>query len=129
MKLTKFTYNHVIANRVVKYEKENNFAIKIIWERELRIDIPIHKWKKLNTKIYYITKLKFFKYRMINKYITTNARRSKWAETVFHLFWECTKDQRMWTGLTRCSDTFLKCKLLYLHLWYFCSGMMLMNMY
>ena len=99
--------------KTIKY----NAPTKYMREHELQIVISDAKWKKINldvTKVSLSTKLRYFHYRLLNRHITTNVKRSKYKdissmctfcntvyETVNNLFYTCIKVSRLRTSLER----------------------------
>lgn len=61
------------------------------------------------------TKLRYFQYRLLHRFLTTNWTRSRWdltqdpacslckqnCETIVHLFWECPKSGGLWKTMLR----------------------------
>ena len=60
------------------------------------------------------TKLRYFQYRLVNRYIVINIRREKYAdisplcthcktqaETTYHLFWQCNIAQKLWKAMSQ----------------------------
>ena len=86
-----------------------------MWETEFNTSFDNNTWNKIVMFPYVnisATKLRYFQYRVINKYITTNVRRSKWSEvspkcsfccrqweTVHLLLWSCPVTQGFWKAL------------------------------
>ena len=85
---------------------------ELMWKVELSIKLEEKDWYDILTfpfRFVSATKLRYFQYRVVNKYLTTNVKRSKYkdisnkctfgcmaAETVIHLLWECGKVQAIW---------------------------------
>ena len=103
MKCTKKVYWYLIE------KKQSRVApMRLKWEEMLNLEITDDMWNQSYVKTMCLTnstKLRFFQYRLINGYILTNVRVSKWDpqvdpkctfchqqdETLLHLFVECVK--------------------------------------
>lgn len=58
-------------------------SLKLLWEIDLRINIPHSRWRKAqfnSFKISISVKLRYFQYRIINRLLYTNMRASKWIQ-------------------------------------------------
>ena len=90
----------------------------IIWAQELGVKLQVADWQRLMRYVYKITlstKLRLFQYRLLNKNIMTNLKRSKWdtevsllctfchetLETTLHILWDCVKIQKLGKTLQR----------------------------
>ena len=89
------------------------------WELELSTEITDKRWSEVYRKTMRLTlctKLRFFQYRLLNGYLLTNDRVSKWdkevtpycqfcgndnIETPYHIFVRCTVVKRFWECLKR----------------------------
>ena len=101
-----------------------------LWSQELKTDFHElqDKWPVLHDQIRSIsvaTKLRWLQYRLLNRYLTTNVRRSKWdktithlctfcqefPETIVHLMWECKEVKLLWKALTKWMGYYYKIKI------------------
>ena len=91
---------------------------KLFWETELNMEFLSQDWQKLYLDVMKLTsstKLRFFQFRIINKYLPTNVLVSKWDrtvsslcsfcsqadETLLHLFVECSHVIKIWSMLKK----------------------------
>ena len=96
---------------------------RLWWEDILQREIRSDTWFDMYSatmKLTNSTKLRFFQFRLINGYILTNERVSKWdkntpalctfcgkeIETIIHLFITCTHTHKMWVALKKWLDHF-----------------------
>ena len=95
-----------------------NTALKKIWETDLSITLSDENWWKLYPEFISMvksSKLQLFQYRILNKALTTNVKRSRWdssisavcsicgkeEETVNHLLFHCYIVRKMWSAWER----------------------------
>ena len=98
--------------------KEEKGAIRNLWEIEFGIEISVEQWKTYQADSFRIsvaTKLIYFQYRHLNKYLKTNVDLAKWqhdassscsfccvtTETVRHLLWECQNIAPVWRAFIK----------------------------
>ena len=89
-----------------------------MWEKDLNKSIEKETWDNLYEQICHLvkpTKLLFFQYRVLNKLLLTNVRRSKWAEgvsnkcmfckesveTIKHSLVDCKAITTLWVKLNK----------------------------
>ena len=93
-------------------------ATRVLWEADLGTELDKDEWAKLYTQTFSYTistKLRYFQYRVLNRIVTTNVKRSKWdntvspkcffcndkAETMLHIFYECKVTTKIREALER----------------------------
>ena len=90
-------------------------AIQNLWENELQTVLEENEWDNLFLNIFVITiltRLRVFHYKIINKYLMMNVKRSKLSavselcdlcfvksETIYHLLIDCEKVKGLWQKL------------------------------
>ena len=99
-------------------KKEITSKIRFYWENLFQIEILDKNWNEAYSKVMKITnctKLRFFQYRLMNKYIITNYHVNRWnssvsdkctfckeeVETYSHLFVTCKIVMKLWNNLKR----------------------------
>ena len=108
----------IVYESLVCKIKRDNLEARLKWEERLLYEIPTKKWLNLykeTKKLTLCTKLRFFQYRLMNNYLITNCRMSKWSknvsplctfcqkedETVIHLLCLCPMVKKLWEALKR----------------------------
>ena len=91
---------------------------RTLWEKDIDLTLDQEMWSGLYQFIMTVTtspKLRFFQYKLLNKYITTNMLQNKWdpsvsplcsfcsseAETKIHMIYYCKKIKILWDSLAR----------------------------
>ena len=120
IKCSKLLYDKL---RDCKKFKTNNRNVRNRWEQLLNQEIRDQVWEKMYKTVISLTlstKLRFFQYRIMNMYLTTNVTVAKWdrnikpnctfcqehEETTMHLFVTCDQVQKLWKSLFRWLDYF-----------------------
>ena len=103
----------------------HNEACRIVWQKQLGVEIEEDQWAKILLSINNITnstKLCLLQYKIMNNILTTNIRRAKWdkniseycsfcnqcKETVLHIFCECQKVKKLWHALEKWCEYYYK---------------------
>ena len=117
IKCSAIVYKHLID------QLQDKGTAKTKWEKELNFEINDNKWsKKFNDtkKLTLCTKLRFFQYRLLHRYLTTNVRVALWdtnvtnlctfckekEETYLHLFVHCKHVKKLWDALAKWLNNF-----------------------
>ena len=111
VKCTKIVYDYLVEKKID--DKVN----RLKWERDLNCEISDKNWEGIHCstiKLTKCTKLRYFQYRITNRYLTTNMTVSKWAnvdqkcgfckdkvESIEHLFVNCIKVKKLWQALAK----------------------------
>ena len=111
IKCTSIVYDHL------NKKGPDASIIRAVWENRLGEEITDNSWKNMYVKISQLTlctKLRFFQYRLVNNYLVTNVRLSKYTnipaectfckdspETTIHLFCECKHVVQIWKTLAK----------------------------
>ena len=101
-------------------EKHKNYVqpFKQIWQSDLKLEITDDEWSEAYVYVNRITKstkLQYLHFRIMNKKLTTNVKRSKWdknvsplctfclsvKETILHIYVECPQVKRLWAALKK----------------------------
>ena len=119
-KCTKVVYIALRDKLVLSKKLKTN---RIKWEELLQIEIDDKVWSELYRKVCKLTpctKLRYFQYKFLNGYLTTNSTVAKWDketksectfckktdETLHHIFCECEVVIKLWKCLARWLDHF-----------------------
>ena len=112
-----------------QYVKRSNTkgTHRILWEKDLDIEIQEEKWETVFTNIFKVTnavKLRDFHYKIVYRTLITNTKRAKYAqvsemcnfcqsfpETLEHLFCKCPKVRKLWSALNKWVSKLLKEKI------------------
>ena len=98
-------------------------VIRAKWEEELCCQIKDETWNNMYYEVKQLTnatKLHFFQYRIINRYLVTNVKLAMWIpaankrctfcndfdETILHLLVTCKKVQCLWGNLAQWLEYF-----------------------
>ena len=104
-------------------DKKEGYSCRSTWEKILGVEISDKRWEGLYRNCIRLTdstKLRFFQFRVINRYLTTNVDIARWdkdvspmcslclekPETIDHLLVKCQKSQQLWSALKRWLDNF-----------------------
>ena len=109
-----------------KYPQNN--ALRLLWETDLGIKISNETWSTLFVdflQLIKLSKLRLCQYRILNRALTTNVKRSKWdkkvselcsfcnssQETVIHLLCDCIKVKPLWKAWSKLVDYYCDVKI------------------
>ena len=108
-------------------QKKRADGANLAWNIDLRINVPLEEFQKLYINVQKITLsdvLREFQYKILTRSLTTNRKRHIWdrdvsplctmcnqrVETIIHLLVECEEVKKLWYGLERWIDHFMKIK-------------------
>ena len=108
--------NVLYKHRILAMEKHTKE--RFLWEQELLCEISDRQWEdnfQNVCKMTKSTKLRFFHYRIVNRYLTTNCQVARWntnvsslctfcnneEETILHMLYLCPKVKKIWSALQR----------------------------
>ena len=111
LKCSKIVYDSIIAKKIDDKKAKNKSELEL----DCELDMLWHKLYQETVKLTLSTKLRVFQYKIINRYLVTNVRISKWNseitpncsfcqddhESILHLLCECGDVKKLWDSLTR----------------------------